>query len=125
MRVLVVDDDPDIAGLLVARLGALGYETDSAPDGFAALERLAATPLDLVITDVSMPGMTGLELLDAIRAQDLDLAVVLVTGMGSEDVAVDALRRGADDYLRKPFASDRLVASVQRLCPPAAGAAEG
>jgi two-component system, cell cycle response regulator len=114
MRILVVDDDPDIASLLVARLRTLGYDAEAACDGQAALARVSAAPPDLIMLDVSMPGMTGLEVLDALRARDLDLAVVLVTGWGSEDVAIDALRRGADDYLRKPFPPEELEATLRR-----------
>ncbi len=131
-RVLVVDDDPDINRLVRLRLTARGYEVDSAGNGEEALERLAATPADLMFLDVSMPRMGGLEVLEHLQAAraaarqalldgetpvdgapdyeasaagggSTDLAVILMTAFGSESVAIDALRRGADDYLRKPF----------------------
>jgi serine phosphatase RsbU (regulator of sigma subunit) len=118
-RVLVVDDDPDINRLVCLRLGAYGYEVDSAANGEEALDRLHESPPDLMYVDVSMPGIGGLEVLDHVRATNLDAAVVMMTAFGSEVVAVDALRRGADDYLRKPFDRQEfqgvLVRTVSRL----------
>jgi serine phosphatase RsbU (regulator of sigma subunit) len=113
-RVLVVDDDPDTNRLLRVRLSARGYAVASAADGVEALARLDHAPTDLVFLDVSMPGMDGLEVLDRIRALGLDLAVVMTTALGSERIAVEALRRGADDYLRKPFERQEFQAVLER-----------
>jgi serine phosphatase RsbU (regulator of sigma subunit) len=112
--VLVVDDDADINRLLRARLSARGYDVDSAADGEQALECIAAETPDLIFLDVSMPGIGGLDVLDDVRAKQLDTAVVMTTAFGSEQVAIDALRRGADDYLRKPFESREFQAVLQR-----------
>ncbi|HLG72660.1 MAG TPA: diguanylate cyclase [Chloroflexota bacterium] len=113
-RVLVVDDEPEIAELVALRLQQEGHAVDTAPNGNVALEVLAGSPFDLVFLDVSMPGLSGLEVLDRLRARDTDVAVVLMTGHGSEDIVVDALRRGADDYLRKPFSVGEFSAVLQR-----------
>jgi serine phosphatase RsbU (regulator of sigma subunit) len=118
-RVLVVDDDPDINRLVRARLTARGYAVDSAGDGEEALARIAEEQPDLIFLDVSMPGIDGLAVLAEVRSRKLDLAVIMMTAFGSETVAVEALRRGADDYLRKPFDraefSATLGRTVQRL----------
>lgn len=102
-RVLVVDDDPHINRLLQVRLRARGFAVGGAADGEQALAAIEACPPDLVFLDVSMPGIGGLEVLEAVRSRGLDVAIIMTTAFGSEQVAIEALRRGADDYLRKPF----------------------
>lgn len=102
-RVLVVDDDPFINRLLAARLATRRLEVDSASNGEEALEAVEDHPPDVVFLDVSMPGISGLEVLRRLRHDERDLAVVMTTAFGSEEVATAALREGADDYLRKPF----------------------
>ena len=114
VRVLVVDDDPDINRLLQFRLSKLGCHVESAPSGEEGLARLAVSLPDVLFLDVSMPGISGLDVLDRVRVQKLDIAVVMVTAFGSEKVAIEALRRGADDYLRKPFEGGEFQAVVQR-----------
>lgn len=113
-RVLVVDDDAAINLLLRTRLKARGYETTGAADGEQALSAIHDCPPDLMFLDVSMPGIGGLEVLERVRAEMLDLAVIMTTAFGSEQVATEALRRGADDYLRKPFERIELEAVLQR-----------
>ncbi len=102
-RILIVDDDLDTCSLLRARVMARGYEAEVASDGKTALTTLEERGVDLVFLDVSMSGMSGLDVLEQIRARGFDVAVVLTTAFGSEEIAVEALRRGANDYLRKPF----------------------
>lgn len=113
-RILVVDDDADINRLLRARLNARGYKTETAGDGIEALAQIDAFDPDVVFLDVSMPGMNGLDVLDRVRQQGRDLAIVMTTAFGSEQVAIDALRRGADDYLRKPFEASEFQAVLER-----------
>ncbi len=113
-RVLVVDDDPDIQRLLKARLEAWGYSVEAAFSGEEGLARAAASSPDLIVLDVALSGMSGLEALEQLRSQPLDTAIILTTAFGSEDVAVQALRRGATDYLRKPFNRDELRTVVDR-----------
>jgi sigma-B regulation protein RsbU (phosphoserine phosphatase) len=114
-RILVVDDDADINRLIGLRLRREGYQVESACDGVEALARLAAAPPDMVFLDVSMPGIDGLQVLATIRARHLDSAVIMTTAFGSEQVAVEALRRGADDYLRKPFDPTEFGAVLERV----------
>lgn len=118
-RILVVDDDPDINRLLRTRLSARGYEVATATTGEEALAILSDSPIDLIFLDVALPGISGLQTLTEVRQRRLDTAVIMTTAFGSEQVAVEALRQGADDYLRKPFASDEfrrvLERTVQRL----------
>jgi two-component system cell cycle response regulator len=113
-RVLVVDDEPEIAELVALRLEHEGHTAETAPAGPEALATLAASQFDLIFLDVTMPGMSGLEVLAQLRADQSDVAVVLMTGHGSEDLVVDALRHGADDYLRKPFSSGEFSAVLER-----------
>ncbi len=113
-HVLVVDDDPHINLLVRTRLGSRGYKVEAAYDGLDALARLEMRPPDLIFLDIAMPEMDGLAVLDHIRARGLDTAVILMTAFGSEQVAIDALRRGADDYLRKPFDPSEFQAVLER-----------
>ena len=113
-RVLIVDDDPDISSLLRVRLAAGEYQVDVAADGEEALARVETIRPDLMFLDVWMPGIDGLEVLDQVRDRGLDMAIIMTTAFGSEEVAVEALRRGADDYLRKPFEAVEFRAVLER-----------
>jgi len=113
-KILVIDDDLAILNLLETLLASEGYRvvvTASGREGLAALEREKP---DLVLLDVQMPGMNGFEVLTKIREQDFDLPVIMVTAYGSEDVAADALRLGADDYIAKPLRVRNLCFRIQR-----------
>lgn len=114
LSVLVVDDDSSINLLLQTRLRLRGLNVMTATNGREALDVLDAGPVDLMLLDVSMPVMGGMEVLTEVRGRKLDTAVVMTTAFGSEQVAIDALRRGADDYLRKPFDSVELKAVLDR-----------
>lgn len=114
LRALVVDDDPDIRGLLEVRLQTRGYEVVTASNGLEALEQVAACQPDMLLLDVSMPEMGGLEVLERLRLQQQDVAIIMTTAFGSEQVAIEALRRGADDYLRKPFETPEFRAVIER-----------
>jgi two-component system response regulator HydG len=113
-RLLVVDDEPSARSGLEKLLSSEGYRVWGAADGHAALERIDEVAPDVVITDLKMPGMDGLELLDRIRARDLRLPVLVVTAFGEVATAVAAMRRGAEDYLTKPIDIDALLVSVER-----------
>ncbi len=103
IRVLVADDDSNMLDLMVRRLGRMGLQADRAPDGTTALAMIEATAYDLVLTDIYMPGGTGLDILSKAKAKDPHVQVVVVTGSASLDNAVDALNEGAFSYLSKPF----------------------
>jgi len=113
-KVLVIDDDPEIHRLLRARLEARGYAVSDADSGEEGIKMLREVRPDLVFLDVAMSGMTGIDVLDFIRSQRFDVAVILTTAYSSEQVAIAALRHGADDYLRKPFDRSEFQAALDR-----------
>ncbi len=114
-RILVVEDDPDAARFVVEVLTKRGgYDVTHLADPVAALSR-AREPWDLVLTDVEMPGMTGLELLEALRREVPHLPVAVVTAHVTVDNAVTALRNRADEFLDKPVPPDRLLATAEAL----------
>jgi two-component system response regulator PilR (NtrC family) len=100
-RILVVDDEPGIRLMLAAALKRQGYDVQLATDGRHALAILEAGPVDVVVTDIRMPEMTGIELLDAAKRIDPGLSVIMMTAYGSKDTVLDALRLGATDYVEK------------------------
>ncbi len=112
--VLVVDDEETIVEALAAVLSSEGYEVDTAPSGEAAWERLGERTYGLVIVDLMLPDMDGLELVRRIRDEQLGSEVIIITGEASVDSAVEAMRRGAYDYLTKPLETDRLKALVPK-----------
>jgi sigma-B regulation protein RsbU (phosphoserine phosphatase) len=113
-RVMIVDDNPEIHDLLKARLEARGFAVQSAADGTEALAQFTQFRPDIAFLDVTMPRLGGLDVLQVIRAQNLDMAVVLTAPMGMEQMAINALRHGADDYLRKPFDRAEFQAALDR-----------
>ncbi len=113
-RVLVVDDDPGVRYTLREILSSEGLEVDEAPDGAAAMARLAAAPAALVLTDLRMPGTDGMALLRHVVARHPGTRVVLITAHGSERQAVEAVKAGAYDYFKKPFETEELLAVVRR-----------
>ena len=113
-RVLVVDDEPNLRTVLCALLEREGLVAVEAPDGRAALEKLREAPFAAVITDLRMPGMDGLELLAKAQEEFPGLPVVLLTAHGTLETAVQALRRGAFDFLTKPFDREEVRAVVRK-----------
>ena len=113
-RILVVDDDGAAREGLKRLLTPKGYEVDLAVDGASALERLAELPPDLVVTDLDMPGMNGMQLLEQVRERNLELPVIVVTGVAELSSAVAAMRAGAADYLTKPVEFDALLLAIER-----------
>ncbi len=112
--ILVVDDKEMLRDSVAATLSRAGFEVQVAQDGASALKSIRAKRPDAVVSDLKMPGMTGIELLERIRAVDEDLPVVLMTAFGSIDTAVDAMKHGAFDYLTKPFEGDELIITIKR-----------
>ena len=113
-KVLVVDDKEMMRDSVATILGRRGHSVIAASGGKAALERIGSKRPDVVVTDLQMPGMSGLELLAEIRRIDEDLPVVFMTAYGSIDTAVEAMRNGAFDYVTKPFGGDELAIAVDR-----------
>jgi DNA-binding NtrC family response regulator len=113
-RILVVDDEANARNALAEILKEEGYSVDTAADGFKALARAEELGPELVLTDLKMPGMDGVKLLDKLREGTPDLPVVVMTAFGAVDTAVAAMRAGAADYLTKPLNTDELLLVVQR-----------
>jgi len=111
-RILVVDDDPQIRRVMRVTLTGQGYEVDDAKDGEAALEKLRDQRFDLVLLDMNMPGMSGLEACRAIRAQS-EIAIIMLTVRDTESDKVEALDAGADDYITKPYNPPELLARIR------------
>ncbi len=114
--VLVVDDEPTIAEVVSRYLERAGYASSIASDGISALEQAARRRPDLVVLDLMLPGIDGLEVMRRLREQDRDrIAVILLTAKGEESDRVTGLRLGADDYVVKPFSPAELVARVDAV----------
>jgi two-component system KDP operon response regulator KdpE len=112
-RILVVDDEPQITRVLRTSLTGSGYEVRTAEDGHAGLRVAREWQPDLVITDISMPNMNGVELSRHLRAES-SLPIIVLSVKGEEQTKVEALDAGADDYVTKPVGMDELLARVRR-----------
>src|SRR5262245_38752562 len=111
-RIMIVDDDPQIRRVLRTALVAQGYEVIDARNGDEALEKLRDEKVDLVILDMNMPGMGGLETCRSIRSTS-DISIIMLTVRDAESDKVEALDAGADDYMTKPFSSPELLARIR------------
>ena len=114
-RILIVDDAGPVVVLCVNVLQALGYAVKGANRGETAVELLRNERFDLLVLDYKMPGMTGFDVYQQAKALYPDLAVVLVTGHGSPEVVTEANRLGFDSILLKPFTSDELRGTVEKV----------
>jgi DNA-binding response OmpR family regulator len=114
-RILIIEDDHDIAALVQLHLRDLDVEADIAHDGVAGWEKLGAGSFDLVVLDLALPGMDGLEICRRLRAQPHYTLILMLTSKDSEFDRVLGLELGADDYLTKPFSIRELVARVKAL----------
>ncbi len=112
--ILIIDDNIDIVQFLADLLQPLDYRILSAPDGKNGLALAQTEPIDLILLDLNLPDITGLEILEALREQKCTAAVILMTLHGSENVAARALRMGVRDYLIKPFDLEELLYSIER-----------
>ena len=117
MRVLIVEDDGDIAALIAHFLDKAGYASDIVGDGGRALAHTLSAPPDLVILDVMLPGLSGLDVCKALRADNRTAAlpIIMVTARGEESERILGLDAGADDYIVKPFSPNELMARVRAL----------
>ena len=112
--ILVVDDDPYIQEALGDRLESLGYRVARASDGKQALELIDHQDPQMVFLDIEMPGMKGLDVLREIRAREKDFPVVMITAYGSVDLAVEAMKEGAYDFIPKPFKANHIALVVEK-----------
>ncbi|HEV8345828.1 MAG TPA: response regulator transcription factor [Vicinamibacterales bacterium] len=116
-RILIVEDDPDIADLVAHYLGKAGFATDRIASGREALAAIAAKPPDLVILDLMLPQVDGLEVCRTVRSdrKTAGIPIIMLTARGDESERIVGLELGADDYLAKPFSPNELVARVRAL----------
>jgi two-component system copper resistance phosphate regulon response regulator CusR len=115
MRVLVVEDDPDMAGFIARGLGEQAYAVDAVASGDAALERAAATPYDAIVLDVMIPPPDGLAVCRQLRRDGIDAPILMLTARDAISNRVEGLDAGADDYLVKPFEFAELLARLRAL----------
>ena len=112
-KILIVDDEPRMCDSLKVLLSNEGYETHTGYSGQEALTCLAKCDIDLALLDIVMPDMNGLQIMDHIKKRNLDTFVIVITGHASVDSAIESLRKGAYDYLRKPFEFEELLKRVR------------
>src|SRR5476649_1604687 len=112
MKLLIIDDEAHIRQMMRLTLEAAGYQVDEAPTGEEGLTRFAGGGYDAVLLDQKMPGIDGLQTLRQIKARAPQACVVMVTAFASIDLAVDAMRLGATDFLRKPMTPEALRGAV-------------
>ena len=115
VRILIIEDVEEMRALMKDCLMEEGTETDSARDGCEAYQKLIEESFDLVITDIQMPGLTGLDILPVIRKIQPQASIIVMTAFGSEEVRRKSFARGATTYLEKPFAFERLKTLIQEM----------
>lgn len=120
-KVLVVEDDPDVRAALTRALSYEGYDVAIAEDGGRALEAIAQDPPSVIVLDVMMPFVDGLETCRRLRARGDETPILMLTALGDVSDRVDGLDAGADDYLAKPFALDELLARIRALLRRSSG----
>jgi putative nucleotidyltransferase with HDIG domain len=113
-RILIVDDEEAIREVVSTLLTAQGYKCDTAANGEEAINKMREGGFDLVLSDLVMPGVDGLKLIELVRGYDPEVPVIMVTAMHDISTAIEAMRRGAYDYILKPFEKDQLFLSVRR-----------
>ncbi len=113
-KILVVDDEEMIRDLCSHILTAEGYQVTIVSNGAAALEELSRHDMDLLITDIKMPGMDGLELFERVKQLNQDIVTIFITGHGTLDTAIESLMRGVDGFVLKPFTQEEILAAVER-----------
>lgn len=113
-RILIADDEPYVLELCQRILTADGYEVESAGDGWMAIEKAEEKHFDLLLVDIKMPGLSGLETAQAIKEFDPEIVCVTMTGHGTMDIAIQALKLGIDEFVIKPFTPDELSMAISR-----------
>ena len=113
IRVLIVDDEEDLAATIAERLEIRGIKTQTASNGDMALNLIKTHPPHVVVLDLMMPGIGGLEILKRIKVLDLNIPVILLTGYGSKEHSIEGMNLGAFDYVLKPCNLDDLIIKIQ------------
>jgi DNA-binding NtrC family response regulator len=125
VRILIIEDDKEMRSLLKDILNEEGFETESVSNGSDGLQELTKEPFDLVITDIRMPGLTGLDILPVIKRLQPDASVIVITAFGNEEVYRRSFEKGAAGYLEKPIQMDRLKTLVHEMVSPKERMARG
>lgn len=112
-KILIIDDEKSIRRALREILEYEKYEIDEAEDGPSGLEKLRANPYDLVFCDIKMPKMDGLELLEKVQSEEIDSPIVMISGHGNIDTAVESIKKGAYDFIQKPLDLNRILVTVR------------
>lgn len=112
--ILIVDDDPYILRYATSLLGEAGYSIDTSENAGDALNKLKEKTFDAILTDIKMPGISGIQLLESIHAFKKDIPVILMTAYAELDTAVDAIKKGAFDFIVKPYRTEQLLHSIQK-----------
>jgi len=115
LRVLLVDDEEDIVEVIRDRLEAYGFTVTTAGTGIEALKKLSVEKFDGIFLDVKMPEMGGIEALEEIRKTDKQIPVIIITASSTRDAAIEALDKGANEYVLKPFAWEELKAKIEKV----------
>ena len=115
LKILLVDDEPDIIEVIQDRLEAYGFTVVTAGTGLEALRKLAVEKFDGVFLDVKMPQMGGIEALEEIRKRDNKTPIIIITSSSTREAAIEAIAKGANEYILKPFEWAELKAKVQRV----------
>ena len=114
-HILVIDDEPDIREGLETLLSLEGYQVDLAANATEGVKKFEGSTFDLILLDLMMPDKSGMQVLEEIRSRDRETPIVLITAYGSVEVAVNALKRGANDYFSKPWDNEKLVIEIERM----------
>jgi DNA-binding response OmpR family regulator len=112
-RVLIVDDEEELVTTIAERLQIRGIQAETSTDGETALKMIETNPPQVVVLDVMMPGMGGIEVLQRMKAQNLKIPVILLTGYGSTEQGMEGMKLGAFDYLMKPCDLNNLISKIK------------
>ena len=121
MKILIVEDEPNVVSVLTRGLNAGGLETSVAPDGIVALEMISAHTFELIVMDIMLPGINGIDLCKHVKTKYPHIPVIMLTALGSTENIVTGLDNGADDYLVKPFKIAELAARIRTVLRRFAG----
>jgi DNA-binding response OmpR family regulator len=113
--ILVIDDEPDIRESLETLLTGENYQVDLASNAAEGLKRLESNLYDLVLLDLMMPDKSGMQVLEEVRARDRETPIFMITAFGSVEVAVRALKQGANDYFAKPWDNEKLLIEIDHM----------
>lgn len=115
LKVLVVDDEEDIVEVIQDRLEAYGFAVVTAGNGLEALKKLSMEKFDGIFLDVKMPEMSGIEALEEIRKRDRKIPIIIITSSSTREAAIEAIAKGANDFVLKPFEWEELKAKIEKV----------